>query len=64
MTRRRSQPRVRRSARFGDAEWQMVEVVAAAADVPPSTWLREAAVAQARRELSRLARAEPSRADR
>jgi hypothetical protein len=58
MTRRRSQPRVRRSARFGDAEWQMVEVVASAADVPPSTWVREAVVIAARRELARLARTE------
>ena len=52
MTIRRAPERPARSVRMTDAEWRLIEAVAAAAEKHPSTWLREASVNAARREIA------------
>jgi uncharacterized protein (DUF1778 family) len=50
---RRAPPAPRRSVRMTDAQWRLIEAAAAAAEMYPSTFLREAALREARRELAR-----------
>ena len=53
MSVRRAPPRLVRFVRMTDAEWSLIQAASAAAETYPSTWLREAAVRVARRELSK-----------
>ena len=45
--------RVVRRVRFRDNEWDLVRLAASEKELQPSTWLREAAISVARRQLAR-----------
>ena len=49
---RKAPPAPRRSVRLTEAQWRLIEAAAAARETYPSTFLREAAVAAARRALA------------
>jgi len=53
--RRKTELREVRTVRIGAAEWRLIEAAAAAEWVPPSTWLREAALREARRIIAQSA---------
>lgn len=53
MTIRRAPPAPRRSVRMTEAQWRLIEAAAASAEMYPSSYLREAALREARRELTR-----------
>lgn len=46
------QARVVRYVRMRETEWQLVRIAASVSDSRPSTWLREVAVREARRQLA------------
>ncbi len=50
---RRPPPRRTRTYRIRDAEWQLIISAAALMEVDPSSFVRQAAVEAARRELTR-----------
>lgn len=52
LTPRKATPKPRRSVRVTDADWRLIEAAAAAADTYPSSYMREAALRQARRDLA------------
>lgn len=58
MTIRRAPERPRRSVRLTDSEWRVISAAAAQAETYPSTYLREAALREARRELATAPAAE------
>lgn len=49
---RRPPPKTTRTYRISDAEWAVIEAAAAAAETHPSSYLREAALREARREVA------------
>lgn len=49
---RRTEPRSVRHVRLSPAEWRLIEAAAAAEWLAPSTWLREVAVREARRQIA------------
>ena len=44
--------RLVRRVRFRDTEWRLVQLAASEKESRPSTWLREVAVREARRQLT------------
>jgi uncharacterized protein Veg len=58
MAARKSPPAPRRSVRFTDAHWRLIEAVAAEKETYPSTFVRRAALEVARRELAEAVAAE------
>jgi uncharacterized protein (DUF1778 family) len=53
MSIRRPPPRPVRYVRISDAEWHLIEAAAASAEMYPSSYLREAALREARRVVAR-----------
>lgn len=49
---RRPPPRRVKNVRMNDAEWRLVEAAAAQRENYPSSWLRDTAIREARRELA------------
>lgn len=54
MIARRSTPAARRSVRMTDAQWRLIEAAAAEAETYPSSFVRMAAIAAARREVAQV----------
>jgi uncharacterized protein (DUF1778 family) len=57
---RRPPPKQTKTYRIGPDQWRVIEAAAAAAEMHPSSYVREAALREARRELAR----EPEMAER
>jgi uncharacterized protein (DUF1778 family) len=49
---RRPAPKTTRTYRISEPEWRLIVAAAAAAETHPSSYLREAAVREARREVA------------